>query len=118
MLFSYSGDNCKKLSDLYPNEKVLKVWKLRLFCNKCPDISDGWEEQKVRGRKSGCKTTDRIVYLYNKLALYLFGGEVYLLTSEGHLIKDSSQNPSSSYLPLTTSNKPQKRTKTQKTTKR
>ena len=104
---SYSGSNSQKLAALYPKNPFLKIWKLRLSCMTAPKgQEDNWTCDEIRGPKNASK-----VYLYNKMTLYIFGGEMYFQDAHGCLIMEEMDDcpEGKSFINLGPSTRPSKR---------
>eukprot|EP00210_Caulerpa_lentillifera_P001914 g1841.t1 len=111
ILVNYSENNSQKVKNLYQDLPNLKIWRVSLLRLIPPEIEEGseWTPEEFRG-------FDKPAYMYNGMALYIFGGEMYFLDDNGTLQAQWNE-PSiygKSYIPMGPSNresrkKPEKR---------
>eukprot|EP00210_Caulerpa_lentillifera_P009446 g9007.t1 len=79
ILVNYSGDNSQKVKNLYQELPNLKIWRVILLSLIPPEIEGSeWIAQELRGFKNPA-------YIYNGMALYVFGGEIYSPNDNGSL---------------------------------
>lgn len=108
-MYSYSGDSSQKVKGLYPDLNI-KVWRTILVTSSPPERDQSnWVLQDLRGFA-------KPAYMYNRMALYIFGGEIYFNDDNGGLHAETHE-PSpygKSYISMGPSNreirrKPEKR---------
>lgn len=65
--------------DLYPDLPNIKVWRTILVSSSPPEKDQSeWVLQDLRG-------VEKPAYMYKKMALYIFGGEIYFHDDNGVL---------------------------------